>query len=506
MTQLELNRRWIVRATLAAALVLSLAVVSAVAVGSQDTWRPAGAVPLSDAAAAARVTPAPETRPSNSRANQYEPSAAQLADFRNAVYGAGPNAGRRLDAVNPLVRHVTGGYQGTTDEIIQWAAHKWGIPEDELRAIAVTESDWRHIAKSDRRDGVDADAYPLGSRIDSDSVFESVGVMQIKWRPNESINPGTDPLRRRSTAFQVDYAAANLRYYFDGHCTWCGPAYAAAQSWLSVGARYSPSPWGNAEQLAYIARVKGHLAARTWEQEDFPDRPTWRPVGSPPLRDIDAEEMVVPRVETRPVNAVANNYVPTAAELAAFRNARFGAGSNAGVRLVEVNPHVKHVTGGFTGTTDEIIQWAAIKWGIPEDIMRAMAVRESNWRQAAEGDRRDGVDASRYPAQSRIDSDSVYESLGITQIKWRPDGSLNPGTEPLRWKSTAFNLDFAGAGLRYYFDGLATWAGPGYGPQQPWPSVGAHYDPSPWRNAGMMSYAEGVLEVMLARVWDEPGF
>src|SRR5207248_16357 len=30
------------------------------------------------------------------------------------------------------------------------------------------------------------------------------------------------------------------------------------------------------------------------------------------------------------------------------------------------------VTGNFTGTTDEIIQWAAAKWGLPDDIIRAV--------------------------------------------------------------------------------------------------------------------------------------
>jgi hypothetical protein len=82
-------------------------------------------------------------------------------------------------------------------------------------------------------------------------------------------------------------------------------------------------------------------------------------------------------------------------------------------------------------------------------VLRAVAVIESNWNQQGVGDRRDGVDASQYPPLSRIDSDCVYESLGITQVKWRPDGSLNPGAEPLRWKPTAFNADFWGASVRY---------------------------------------------------------
>ena len=37
--------------------------------------------------------------------------------------------------------------------------------------------------------------------------------------------------------------------------------------------------------------------------------------------------------------------------------------------------------GQFTGTTDEIFQWAACKWGLPDNLVRAIAVRESTWYQ-----------------------------------------------------------------------------------------------------------------------------
>ena len=38
-------------------------------------------------------------------------------------------------------------------------------------------------------------------------------------------------------------------------------------------------------------------------------------------------------------------------------------------------------TGNFTGTTDEIIQWAACKWGFDEDTLRAQVAKESYWMQ-----------------------------------------------------------------------------------------------------------------------------
>lgn len=44
------------------------------------------------------------------------------------------------------------------------------------------------------------------------------------------------------------------------------------------------------------------------------------------------------------------------------------------------------VDGQFTGTTDEIIQCAACKWGYPAELARAQAVEESNWDQSTVGD------------------------------------------------------------------------------------------------------------------------
>jgi hypothetical protein len=35
------------------------------------------------------------------------------------------------------------------------------------------------------------------------------------------------------------------------------------------------------------------------------------------------------------------------------------------------------VDGRFTGTTDGVFQWAACKWGVPDNLVRADAVIES---------------------------------------------------------------------------------------------------------------------------------
>lgn len=230
---------------------------------------------------------------------------------------------------------------------------------------------------------------------------------------------------------------------------------------------------------------------------------TWRPPRSAPLSDAQAAARVRPVGEVLPQNRVANGYRPSGAEIRAFLTGQRDA---HGRLPAEYNPALGAVTGNFAGTTDEILQWAAHKWGIPEDLARAVAVTESSWRQDAHGDRRTVSDPLLYPAQSLIlGTSDVFESLGLMQIKWRPDGSVGNGTEPLRWKSTAFNADYWGAVVRYYYDGLCYWCSPDYTSGQEWPSIGAWYNPSPWVSAST-TYVDNVQGRLAQRRWAQPGF
>ena len=100
------------------------------------------ALPLSDSTARALVTPRAETRPANAVPNLRDsPRHWSFPRSTTPSSGGVQTRGHVTDAYNPLIKYVTGGFTGTTDEIIQWAAHKWGIPEDILRAVAVNESD-----------------------------------------------------------------------------------------------------------------------------------------------------------------------------------------------------------------------------------------------------------------------------------------------------------------------------------------------------------------------------
>src|SRR6478752_5875541 len=84
--------------------------------------------------------------------------------------------------------------------------------------------------------------------------------------------------------------------------------------------------------------------------------------------------------EPRPDNAVANSTMPDVTAVHAAFAARPVAGQGA------YDPRwdswlLPRVTGHFTGTTDEVFQWAACKWGLADNVLRAIAVRESTWYQ-----------------------------------------------------------------------------------------------------------------------------
>ena len=213
---------------------------AAPAAGERAMTRPVGAAVLSDAEAAARVRRSGwEPRPGNAAANQRTPEPGELDTFladNISVYRAH----------KPL---VTGNFTGTTDEIIQWAAHKWGLDEDILRAVVVKESWWRTQAVGDN--GL------------------SFGLTQIKV----TYHAGTHPLSAASTAFNVDYYGALFRYYYDGHADWLdemdkGQDYAAGDLWGAIGAHYA-GRWHTPAADGYIASVQRHLDQRTWTTQDF---------------------------------------------------------------------------------------------------------------------------------------------------------------------------------------------------------------------------------------------
>ena len=194
-------------------------------------------VAINDASAASLVQESAwEPRPGNLEANSRMPSERTLRHFR-----------RWSQLPRAYKRRVTGGYTGTTDEILQWAARKWGFSPDLLRGVATIESWWKMSAVGD--DG------------------ESFGIMQVKRGPHCCF-----PATRRSTAFNVDYYGAWLRAAYDGRFRWLntverGERYRRGDLWGSVGLWYS-GRW-RLDTGDYISRVKNIIRQRVWRRAGF---------------------------------------------------------------------------------------------------------------------------------------------------------------------------------------------------------------------------------------------
>jgi hypothetical protein len=243
-----------------------------------------------------------------------------------------------------------------------------------------------------------------------------------------------------------------------------------------------------------------------------------------PLSDSAAAALVTHQPEIRPFNAkpysingvnypATNYYVPSDSEISLFRSATNQFGQTP-AQANYYNQFVDGRDGMVNSSTDDLIQWGAHKWGIPEDWLRAEYALESVWSQFQLGDQTTQSSSwyPQYPVQSRVPNTAldVYESLGITQERWHPDNSVGIGTEPLRWESTAFNIDFQAAQLRFFYDNpqgeRTSWGDSSYIPCQQWNSIGGWFNPYPWNNSGQQNYISTVQNYLNARTWTTPSF
>jgi hypothetical protein len=236
-----------------------------------------------------------EPRPDNFKRNHIVPDPKAVhAAFAARPLGRHGNYDRRWDSW--LLPRVDGQFTGTTDAIFQWAACKWGLPDNVLRAIAVRESTWYQYETY--RSGRCVNTWGCGdfhpgatsasvvyckelARYGYDyqrdfgtglcpKTFSIVGIMS--WEaPSWGVMPGnqngTFPFNRDSTAFAVDYIAAELRGCYEGWEYWLTKS--KGDMWGCVGAWYS-GDWHDAAANGYISRVQKELSNRTWLTRDWP--------------------------------------------------------------------------------------------------------------------------------------------------------------------------------------------------------------------------------------------
>jgi hypothetical protein len=174
-------------------------------------------------------------------------------------------------------RRVTGNFTGTTDEIIQWAACKWGFSARALRAQAAKESYWAQTNLGDWTTDRSRCAPGHGIGVDGrpGQCPESVGIMQVRapyvpWRVARGA--------ARSTAYNLDAYLAIWRSCWKGQETWLnqferGRTYAAGDEWGCIG-RWFSGRWYTRASVQYIAAVKAYFRQRIWSTASFKN---WRP-------------------------------------------------------------------------------------------------------------------------------------------------------------------------------------------------------------------------------------
>ncbi len=166
------------------------------------------------------------------------------------------------------------------------------------------------------------------------------------------------------------------------------------------------------------------------------------------------------------------------------------------------------VDGRFTGTTREILRWAACKWGVDEDLVFAQAAIESWWRQDTRGDWT--TDASRCPPGHGPGVDGkpgqCPESYGILQNRYPYERSGWPGIG----NSTAMNADLGYAIWRACFEGYEEWLntvdqGRAYAAGDAWGCVGRWFS-GRWHVAAGDQYVNRVRGYLDQRIWDSADF
>jgi hypothetical protein len=199
-----------------------------------------------------------------------------------------------------LLPRVDGQFTGTTDEIIQWAACKWGLPDNYLRAEADTESTWfqYEVYPSGRC----VDTYGCGDWFSSEpyaarkayctglataggydyqgdygdglcpKTFSIAGIMSW-WNPSWGFNwaanqNGTFPFTRNSTAMALDYMASQIRGCYEGWQFELGTGYHAGDLWGCAGAWYSGG-WHDSGANTYISHVQANENAEPWLTASF---------------------------------------------------------------------------------------------------------------------------------------------------------------------------------------------------------------------------------------------
>jgi hypothetical protein len=270
-----------------------------------------------------------EPRPENSQQDNTMPApGAMAASFSTRPRDQGGTYDSRWDTW--LLPRVDGQFTGTTDEILQWAGCKWGLPDNLIRADAVVESTWfqyLHFPNDASLGGGGGSCYwdrGCGDAFSSPTTasttycqavategltsttvhdyqldpitssggypytpqtgmcpktFSILGIMSWEnpaWEAPYPAYPGnqngTFPFTRDSTAAAADYWGAYMRGCYEGWESWLKNTgtgtYAAGDIWGCIGSWYD-GVWHDSGADTYISYVQTEENNQTWLTSSF---------------------------------------------------------------------------------------------------------------------------------------------------------------------------------------------------------------------------------------------
>lgn len=320
----------------------------------------------------------------------------------------------------------------------------------------------------------------------------------VAWMSNNQITTGTSPTTFDPNRAVTRGEAATLLWRFAGAPEGAGHNFAdvnpgdyfsAAVAWMvtaGITTGTTPATFSPGRPIS-----RAEIATFLWRFDDPQPTVIDRNGQCGPAAPANGFETLVPgadlpsgeqcggwlthAIEIRPDNSGANNTV--------------GSGPH---------PTYPRVDGNFTGTTEEIIQWAACKWGIDEDIARAQVLRESWWHQDTQGDLTTNT-SSCHPAFRHLSP--CPESIGLMQVRYLYHGDAMDNSIA----SSAYNLDYSFAVWRSCYEGDLTWLGGSYSGGDLWGCVGVWFS-GRWYSGGANGYITEVQNIVADRTWETPVF
>jgi hypothetical protein len=242
--------------------------------------------------------------------------------------------------------------------------------------------------------------------------------------------------------------------------------------------------------------------------------------------DAQCAAMIPATPENVSANTPFNQTMPTAAQLAAY------AANGYTFDYRDSYAQYQRVDGQYTGSTDMMMRWAACKYGIDEDVVRAQGWIESGWLQGGAGDKGTSQSVCVQGSFTALWNTTISEPGGSTVScpnccyqswsLWQTKVYYEWMTWPEIMQSTAFAADYRYADQRACMDGAYT----SYfasSTKQPntyaadianyqsnpdttntdrvlWGCIGMHYS-GHWYDSGAQTYINAAQSAMLTQPW-----